>query len=187
MNPIAAIVLLAALAQEPPLPTKPLLIKVSSTAGKSYTLPVKGAKATVVIFVMTDCPVANKIAPEMGRIMTEYGKKKVSFFMAYVDPASNAQINAHAKSRGFAVPLLPDSDQKLVKALGPSITPEAAVLDSKGMLVYRGRINDLFEDHGKQRETARNNDLRRTLDEVLAGKKVGKPLIPPIGCYIPKL
>jgi thiol-disulfide isomerase/thioredoxin len=141
--------------QDSDLPVKRIqLNKIVDVSGNQHVIPVKGAKATVVVFVMTDCPVANRMAPEIARIAAAYKAKKVSFFIAYVDPeASREAIQKHSKSYGLNCPAISDAKQRLVKATGVSITPEAAILDRKGLLVYRGRINDLFEDHGRPAPT----------------------------------
>ena len=50
-------------AGEPALP-----IEVVDIAGAKHSLPSKDKKATVVIFITNDCPMANGYAPEIKRI-----------------------------------------------------------------------------------------------------------------------
>src|SRR5579862_7222323 len=55
-------------------------------------------KAVVLLFIMTDCPIANTYAPEINRIAAEYGPKGIAFYVVYADPhvkASAAQQHAH--------------------------------------------------------------------------------------------
>ncbi|MEC8337167.1 MAG: redoxin, partial [Planctomycetota bacterium] len=76
---------------------------------------------------------------------------------------------------------------QLVQQMGVRVTPEAAVLDRSGRLVYRGRIDDRFVDFGKTRQAPTRNDLQIAIQEVLAGSAVQVPATKAIGCFIADL
>ena len=143
--------------------------------------------ASVLFFITSDCPISNSYAPEIQRICSEYGPKKVSCNLVYVDPdLTVADVKKHVKDFGYsAVPAILDSTQKLVHAAGATITPEAAVIGSSGQVLYRGRIDNVYASLGKRRPEATEKDLRKALDEVLSGKPVSTPQTKAIGCYIP--
>lgn len=168
------------------MPTKPIQISALDIAGVKRAIPDPSSKATLVIFVMTDCPIANRMAPEISRICQDYTSKGVAVRLAYVDAtASAADVEKHLKSYGHSCPAYLDTTRALAKKLGATVSPEAVVLDSKGKMMYRGRINDLYEGgHGKPKPKATVQDLRVALDEVLAGKKVTNPVVGAIGCFI---
>ena len=144
-------------------------------------------KASVLFFITSDCPISNSYAPEIQRICSEYGPKKVSCSLVYVDPdLTQADVKKHVKEFGYsAVPAILDSTQKLVHAAGATVTPEAAVIGQSGRVLYRGRIDNVYAALGKRRPEATEKDLRKALDEVLAGKPVSIPQTKAIGCYIP--
>jgi hypothetical protein len=144
-------------------------------------------KATVLFFVLTDCPISNQFAPEIDRICTDYESKGVGCFLVYVDPEKTDQeIRTHASAFGHGDrPALHDTDRALTAKAGATITPEAAVFSPGGQLLYRGRINNLYASLGKQRRQASEHDLRRALDEILAGKAVSTPRTQAIGCFMP--
>ena len=58
------------------------------------------------------------------------------------------------------------------------------MFDGKGLLVYRGRIDNLYADFGKKRAKPTRRDLRETLDALLAGKRLAKRTTKAVGCYI---
>jgi len=59
-------------------------------------------KAAVVIFTAVDCPIANGYAPEIARIVKEYGARGVSFTLAHVDPdLADAEAAKHAEEYGL--------------------------------------------------------------------------------------
>ncbi len=168
-----------------PKPMPP--IQMLDATGISRTVPAK-SPATVLVFVGRECPIANRMAPELGRIVSTYKTKSVSFFFVYADPGqTNRQIAQHIKDFKLGAPGIYDSQHRLVKAVGATVTPQAAILSPQGKLLYRGRINDLFLEHGRVRKTPKNEDLKRALDEILAGKPISVKETPALGCSIPPL
>lgn len=147
---------------------------------------VKGPnKARVLVFVMTDCPIANGYAPEINRIVEEYRARGVDFSIVYVDPpARAAQVPKHVREYGYHCTAILDPSQTLAKRAGATITPQAVVLVG-AKIVYRGRIDDRVIDFGKIRHTVQHQDLRLTLDAILRGEAPPVSSTPCTGCYIP--
>jgi len=151
--------------------------------------PFRGEPGTfeVLFFVASDCPIANKFAPEIERICDEYGPRGVGFHLVYADGDEDAEtIRAHITDYGFTAPALLDFEHRLVEHAGATVTPEAALFSSEGELLYRGRIDDRFVDFGKERENPTQRDLRAALDAVLAGERPVNDRTEAIGCFIPE-
>lgn len=167
------------------LPVEPIILSgATDLSGKPVTVDPSGHKATVLIFITHECPIANRYAPEIGRIFADYHKKEVQFFRVYVEEHDYlAEISEHGKEFGLRMPGLVDYQKVLAKKVGATVTPEAAIFDSDGRLQYRGRIDNQNVEHGKIREGYRR-DLRVALDEILAGKPVSMPTTAAIGCFI---
>ena len=145
----------------------------------------KATRATVLIFVARDCPISNTYAPEINRIATQYAKS-VRFFLVYADQEISAdKARSHAKDFAYKMPLVLDTKHRLVRATGATVTPQVAVLAPDGKRLYLGRINNLYIGFGKKRARITQNDLRETLDAVLAGKPVPHSTTIAIGCFIP--
>ncbi len=145
----------------------------------------KDSEATVFLFIAAECPIANRYAPEIGRIFADYSPKKVRFFRVYIDPLTRAnEFKTHGEDYGLKMRALLDPNKSLVEASGVRVTPEVVILNSQGVMTYRGRIDDKNIEHGKIREGYRR-DLRIALDEMLAGKPVSMPEATAIGCFIP--
>ena len=146
------------------------------------------ARATVVYFVTHDCPISNRLMPEIERICGDYSSRGVQCLMAYVDPTAGVErIREHRRAYGANQPALRDSDRKLVDLVGATVTPEAVVFDSDGEVVYLGRINNLYAALGTPRRRPTEHDLRTALNEVLAGKAVSRARTQAVGCFIPTL
>ena len=142
--------------------------------------------ATVLLFVMHDCPAANSYWPEFSRIAARF--TNAAFFVVHADPdLTPAGARTHAKDYSITVPVLLDPKQKLAKAVGATVSPEAVVVSPKGRRLYRGRIDDRIAALGKKRPQPTTRDLRDALEAIEAGKSVPLKVTKAIGCYLPEL
>lgn len=175
---------LAAAPEPRPVPN----VSLTDSAGKPWRLHDQKAKAVVVAFLSTECPMANSYVPKLADVATRYADKGVAVIGVYPDPdTSAAQVAAHVKEYKIAFPVFRDPTHKMVKALGPKVTPEVAVLDGSFVPRYRGRIDDGYIARLKPKAAVTRHDLVAALDEVLDGKPVTVPETKAFGCQIPKL
>jgi len=144
------------------------------------------AQTSVLIFVSTECPVSNRYAPDIQRLYKEFAPKGVRFQLVYPNPADDrAAIDKHLKEYGYPASIaMRDANHALVKKAQATITPEAAVFDRAGSLVYRGRIDDRVVELGRERPAATASDLRDALTAVLSGKPVNPARTQAVGCFI---
>jgi hypothetical protein len=144
-----------------------------------------GTKATVLLFVSTDCPISNRYAPDVRRLHDRYANDGVVFRLIYPNPADSVDdIRDHLKSFSYPGTALRDLHHDAVRRAGVTITPEAAVYDSHGQLAYRGRIDDRYSAVGVERATATRHDLRDAIAATIAGKPVTPRFTQAVGCYV---
>ncbi len=144
-------------------------------------------KPVVLIFVRTDCPISNRYAPTIQRLSAQYAGK-VAFWLIYPDKSeSNAAIEQHLRDYGYKLPALHDPQHALVKVSQVQITPEAAVFDASGQLVYHGRIDNWYQSFGQPRSAPTTHELDDALQAVLSGGKPTVATASGIGCYISDL
>lgn len=147
-----------------------------------------GAKAVVILFLATDCPISNAYAPAMTRLENEFGPQGVRFFGVHCDTDVTAAIAArHAADYRLAFPILLDPEQLLARPAGVAVTPEAVVLLPDGEIVYRGRIDDRYATPGKRREQPSTHDLASAIAAVLAGERPSPAQTKATGCPLPPL
>jgi peroxiredoxin len=185
----AAVLAFPAPAEDKPLPPKPGAtvpdFSLKDIHRRSRTLAgFKDKKAFVVVFVGTECPLANLYLPTLIDLHKTYGAKGVQFLAIN----SNSQdsfvaVSAHAQERDVPFPMLKDFDHKAADAFGAKRTPEVFLLDADRVIRYRGRIDDQYAA-GAHREQPTRRDLQEALDELLAGKPVSTPETVVDGCII---
>ena len=150
-------------------------------------LQATDAKAIVFLFTRTDCPISNRYAPEVGRLDEKFSPRGVKFYLVYPNPDATAEsIRKHLDEYGYKCAALRDSDHALVQRTAATVTPEAAVFDDQGKMVYRGRIDDRAPKFGVLREPS-THDLEDALEETLAGRPVEVATTRAVGCYISDL
>ena len=147
-----------------------------------------GARATVLFFAASDCPISNRYIPEMQRLAKQYEPLGVRVWFVYPNPGDDAQaIRAHNMEFAITANTALDTRQNLMLLAHATVTPEVAVLvPERGSLhlVYRGRIDDRYLALGTERPQATHHDLEEAIRAVLAGEPVPPPGGPPIGCSI---
>ncbi len=144
-------------------------------------------KPVVLIFVRTDCPISNRYAPTIQRLSAQYAGK-AAFWLVYPDKSeSSAAIEQHLHDYGYKLPALHDPQHALVKLGQAQITPEVAVFDASGQLVYHGRIDDWYVTFGHARPAPTTHELDDAVQAALKGTKPQVAAASGVGCYISDL
>ncbi|MDB6153423.1 MAG: hypothetical protein JWL90_1876 [Chthoniobacteraceae bacterium] len=166
-------------------PTEGIQIRLKASDGQSYSpLAGKARTATVLVFLMHDCPVTNATAPELARLARDFAAHGVEFFGIYVTETEK-EIETHRREYGLPFPGLLDPKLQLARVAGITRAPEAALFSPKGELLYRGRIDDRAIKPGTMRPKPSRYDLRLALESVLAGRQPEPRFTTSIGCYLP--
>ncbi len=141
----------------------------------------------VLVFVRTDCPVSNRYAPTIQKLSAEH-EANAAFWLVYPAKAETAEaIRKHDVEYGYKIAALRDPEKVLVKESEAQITPEAAVFDARGLLVYHGRIDNLYEDIGRARTIATTHELEDAIKAAANGKTPAVSTAHAVGCYISDL
>ena len=141
------------------------------------------ARAVVLIFSSTGCPIVQKSIPKLKALRDEFGTKGVVFWLIN----SNAQddstsIKEEAGDFKIDLPILIDQSQSVARLLGATRTAEAVCIQTKSWTVfYRGAIDDQF-GYGTEKRRASHTYLENALTSFLAGKKIAPARTEVKGC-----
>ena len=150
-------------------------------------LKSEAGKVVVMIFVRRDCPVSGRYAPTIQRISAEH-QKDARLVLVFPDKSETAgDVRQYLRDFHYSVPALRDPAHALVKQGHAQFTPEAAVFDAKGALVYHGRIDNLYQSFGRARPAPTTHELEDAILAALAGRAPSKAEVAGIGCYISDL
>ena len=148
-----------------------------------------GAKAVVLYFVGSDCPVSNRTFPEMKRVREEFADRGVRFWFVYPNEGEQAaMVREHQRSYDDGGEAILDSQGALVRLTGAKVTPEAAVLvrgaSGSWTPVFVGRVDDKYVRLGLERPAATVHFAERAVQDVLDGKPVEQADGKLVGCGI---
>ena len=159
-----------------------------TVGGKTLSFDdVKGAQATVVMFICNHCPYVKHVNPELVRVARDYGKRGVGFVAISSNDAKNYPEDApdkmkeNARANSYPFPYLYDESQDVAKRYQAACTPDFFVFDRRQQLVYRGRLDESSPGNGKPLTGA---DLRAALEAILSETPVSPDQIPSMGCNI---
>jgi thiol-disulfide isomerase/thioredoxin len=146
-----------------------------------------GGKPVVFIFVRTDCPVSNRYAPTIQALSTKYAGKAV-LVLVYPDKSETpVAIEKHLREYGYKNEALRDTQHNLVKLSQVEITPEAAVFNGKGELIYHGRIDNWYKEFGHARSAPTTHELDDAIAAALTEGRRAPASVGGVGCYISDL
>ena len=143
----------------------------------------KDSKAIVIIFVATRCPVSNAYNTRMEKLFEDYKVKDVAFLGINSNKSESvAEIKEHAKEKNLNFTILKDEGNVIADMFEASHTPEAYILNKDLSILYHGRI-----DNSQRESEITSKDLRKALNEILAGKEVSNPQTKAFGCSIKRI
>jgi hypothetical protein len=144
------------------------------------------AAATVVVFTCNHCPYALAWHERIVQVARDYAEHGVRTLAINPNDAERYPRDAPEAMRERVhsgdfdgVPYLRDESQNVARAYDAKTTPDVFVLDSEGILRYRGAPDGDYEDPGQNA-----GYLRDALDAVLSGATPANAETEPVGCSI---
>ena len=127
-------------------------VELQTVKGKT-TAPLESAdnKPVVLIFIATDCPIANGYVPEINRIYEKYSAQGVKFTLVHPEPStSDGAALEHAAEYSLKPPVVVDRKHTLVAAANAKVhnlrdALDAALLGNPIPLAYVPALGCLIE------------------------------------------
>ncbi len=164
-----------------PLPS----FSLPAVDGKEYSeKDCMGAKGAVVVFTCNHCPYAKAVRPRIIRLAEEFQPKGIRFVAINSNNADRYPEDSFEKMKeeqyNFPFPYMRDETQEVARAFGAVCTPDIFVYDGTGRLVYRGRVDDNWQDEAQ----VTREDLREALEALIEGREIPDPQFPSMGCSL---
>ena len=161
--------------------------EMKSVNGISYSLNnLKEKNGIIILFTCNTCPFVVKWE-DRYKLLEELAKKNNIGF-AYVNSNfkkrdgddSFEEMKKHAKKMNYRFPYLLDEKSKLANSFGAKTTPHIFMFNSNHQLVYKGAIDDNYEDIDKVKEFY----LEDAIEQLVKGKRIKVSETMPVGCSI---
>jgi hypothetical protein len=145
--------------------------------------PPSGTRAVVFVFAGVECPISNRVQPELEALEAELSSRRIAFYEIYPYPDETAEgIRKHRLEYRRSAMAFLDKEHVLAKALGAHRTPEAVAMAADGRKIYQGRINDQYRALGVAKPEPTRHDLAEALRGFLAGEEPSGTTVPAVGC-----
>jgi peroxiredoxin len=154
---------------------------ITNYDGATYDLSNSGGKATVIIFMSTECPFVQPYTNRLIKLADEFGSQGITIWgINSNNTEPTEQVENHAAAKKYNFPVLKDMDNVVADQFGAEHTPEVFVIDNSTMtLIYHGRIDD-----NKEADKVTSNDLQNALNDYIAGKEIAVNNTKAFGCSI---
>ena len=149
--------------------------------GKTQTLSgLSGKNGAVVVFLSAQCPVVKLYNDRINQIAADYQAKGINFIGINSNSTEDlAWVKSDAEKVGYKFPVLIDKGNVFADKLGANVTPEIFYVDSKGVLLYHGAI-----DNDRNGKNITEQYLRTAFDASLSGKPIARKSANAFGCTI---
>ena len=161
-------------------------IQLKTEDGQAFDISeIKKNKASVFVFLSPDCPLSQKYSLTVKNQADKYLEKSIDFYLVFPGKLyKTEEIKNFLFEYELRLPSVLDSEKKLTKILGASVTPEAFLLDSAGKTIYSGAIDNWFIEPGKQREVITEHYLDEAIESCLKNIPAKNKQTKPVGCII---
>jgi hypothetical protein len=129
-----------------------------------------------------ECPVARSYCEPLAELARSF--PDAAFVGVCCEAETATELARYVSEFKIPFPLLHDPKHAAAEALQATTTPEAFLLDSDFILRYRGRIDNAYSARLKKKAETTSHDLRRAIEELLAGKPITQPTTKAVGCPI---
>ncbi|MCX6198087.1 MAG: redoxin domain-containing protein [Bacteroidetes bacterium] len=144
---------------------------------------------SVYIFLSETCPICKSQTLTLRQLYSEYSAKGVSFIGLFPNQeySTNESIQQFGKKYKLDFELKRDEGQKMVKNFSATTNPQIFVVrKSTQQILYKGKMDNGFENIGKKRQVITEHYLRDALESILQKKEIVVKETQPVGCFIIK-
>lgn len=131
-------------------------VKMQDVSGNEYSLAdLKKDNGLLVVFSCNTCPFVIGWEDQYTLLSKIGERNKIGMVLVNSNEAkrqgedSMAEMKKHFADAGYDMPYVIDEDSKLADAFGANTTPHVYLFDGDMKLVFKGSINDKYEQKDK--------------------------------------
>ena len=166
------------------IPDSAKKISLTSLKGFNTVFPISKSPLSVIVFLSPECPLCRNYSKTLNELSKEFAGKVQFIGIVPGKAYSSKEINHFIKEYSLRMNVFIDPSKKFSRSLKASVTPEVIVADNKGIIYYRGAIDDWMTALGKKKEKPSIFYLKNALAQVVNKQPVILSSTKPVGCYI---
>ena len=141
-------------------------------------------KLHLFIFLSPECPLCKRYSSFLKNLYQQY-HVNIEFYGIIPGKAYSAdEVKKYKEEYTIPFSLLIDENKELSNYLQASVTPQVILLNSNYEMVYKGAIDNLLIQLGKQRVKATEDFLVNAISRSLHNEKISVKRTKAVGCRI---
>ena len=164
--------------------------KMKDISGKEISMKdAMQSNGVLVMFSCNTCPYVIKNQSRTKMIVSYARQNNIGVILLNSNEGgrdggdSFNAMRAYAKGQGYDFYYAVDTDSKIADAFGATRTPEVYLFDAKGILQYKGAIDDNPSDAGGVKRV----HSREAISEMISGKTISVKQSRSLGCAIKRV
>lgn len=140
----------------------------------------------VYFFLLEDCKITQAYTQTMNTMYAQYNSETVRFVALFPNSLSNEETIAEFNAKyHLNLPLQVDASADIAESFGVTVTPEVILYNrNKDEVLYKGRIDNMFERIGKKRRVITEHNLEDAIKAAMNGQSVSNKETTAIGCFL---
>lgn len=138
-----------------------------------------------IFFLSPECPLCENYSLTLRQLRQQFSEEEVAFWGVFSGSYYSAErIQTYLDTYQPAVQAVMDHDYQFQQALDAAVTPEVALLDAEGKVLYQGSIDNWIPALGKKRPKITRHYLQAAIRAAQAGQPILVSQTNAIGCFI---
>lgn len=162
-------------------------VKMMSVSGKEYSLAdLKGENGLIMVFSCNTCPFVKAWENRYNELKAwgeQHGVGMAVLNSNHQNRNGSESIDEMKKlagEKGYQFPYLVDDESLIANAVGGQVTPHVFLFDKNFKLVYKGAIDDNYED----KNAVSKHYLKDAVQSLSGGEMIATAETEPTGCGI---
>lgn len=157
--------------------------QLSPVTGETFLTEAKHNYFALVL-LSPDCPMSISYTKTLNDIQDQFGDTIQVMGILPGMTYKDSTILNFSTEYGLRFPLYVDKKMHISKRLQGEVTPEVFLLDSDGLLVYHGAIDNWLAGIGQKRQKPTEHYLLDAINQSLLGLVVSIPYVKAQGCIL---
>ena len=142
-------------------------------------------QALAFVFMKTQCPISNRVIPELNRLHREFSSHGIEMYAVNADTGiTRATVVEHRDEFGLRMPVLFSDSDRIRTDLQPTHCPQAIVISLTGEVLYSGAIDDRHVAAGRGSRSPQHSWLDEAMTAIVSGHPVKVARTEPVGCLL---
>lgn len=143
------------------------------------------SKGAVLVYISPECPLCENYSVTLRNFKSELNDNDIELLgIVSGDYFSKSEIEGFLIKYDLDIPIVLDPDFVLSNHYGATITPEVNLIDTSGILLYSGAIDNWAISLGKKRLTITEHYLEEAVSSFLVNEPIAIKKTKAIGCFI---